>query len=153
MVDLVLPGYTNVYKTLFGGKLMELIDKAAAICAMRYCQQPVVTASVEAIDFHAPVKEGAIVRLIARIIYVGHTSVMVKTQVNSEDPTTGADEHCCTAFATLVAVDDQCKPQTVPALLVESEEDKQAWEEGLMIRKNTISRRALSFKIPKETIP
>ncbi len=52
MNDIVLPAYTNRYNALFGGKLMEMIDKAAAICAIRYCHENVVTASVEAVDFH-----------------------------------------------------------------------------------------------------
>jgi acyl-CoA hydrolase len=147
MCDLVLPSYTNVYNTLFGGKLMEIIDKAAAICAMRYCHEPVVTASVEAIDFHTPIKEGAIIQIIAKIIHVGQTSMMVKVNVKGEDPLTGKQEDCCTAFATLVAINKECKPTIVPALLVETEEEKQAWEEGLQIRKNTMSRREAANQV------
>ena len=75
---------------------------------------------------------------------------MVKTEVNSEDPITGKNEHCCTAYATLVTVDGQCQPRTVPALIVENEKNKQAWEEGLNIRKNTMSRREAALKIFKE---
>lgn len=147
MTDLVLPGYTNANQTLFGGKLMELIDKAAVICAMRYCRQPVVTASVEAIDFHAPIKEGAIIQLTATVIYTGQTSIMIKIQVTGEDPFRGKREYCCTAYATLVAINQAGQPQAVPPLLVETDEEKQAREEGLMIRKNTLSRRELARKL------
>jgi acyl-CoA hydrolase len=139
--DIVLPGYTNTYNTLFGGKLMELVDKAAAICSARFCHREVVTASIEAVDFHIPIKQGYFVKIYARLIHTGNTSMLVRVRVWGEEPLSGKSEQCCTAYVTMVAVDDRGKPVTVPELIVETDEEKRDREHGSRIRENTLERR------------
>ena len=145
--DIVLPGYTNVYNTLFGGKLMEMIDKAAGICSARYCHKPVVTASVEAVDFHIPIKAGYFVKLYAKVVYVGTSSMMVRVIVWGEEPLSGKIEHCCTAFLNMVAINKAGKPVSVPVLILETEEDKKDYNMALEIRKSTLARQE-RFKKP-----
>ncbi|MBN1696394.1 MAG: acyl-CoA thioesterase [Spirochaetales bacterium] len=139
--DIVLPGDTNKYNTLFGGRLMEMVDKAAAICSARYCHEEVVTASIEAVDFHIPIKEGYFVRITATLIFTGTSSMLVRVRVLGEEPVTGKSEHCCTAYVTMVAIDTGGKPKAVPPLLVETEEEKLDREEGYRIRESTQKRR------------
>ncbi|MBN2444612.1 MAG: acyl-CoA thioesterase [Spirochaetales bacterium] len=139
--DIVLPGYTNMYHTLFGGKLMEMIDKAAAICATRYCHELVVTASVEAIDFHVPIKVGYFVKLVAKVIFVGNSSMMIRVNVWGEEPLSGKNVHCCTAFVNMVAIDSNGNKVRVPGLITETEQEIQDLNEALEIRKSTLHRR------------
>ncbi|HUA26645.1 MAG TPA: acyl-CoA thioesterase [Steroidobacteraceae bacterium] len=58
MIEMVFPGETNHYGTLFGGRALALMDKAAFVAASRYARRSVVTACSERIDFHVPVREG-----------------------------------------------------------------------------------------------
>jgi acyl-CoA hydrolase len=145
--DIVLPGYTNMYQTLFGGKLMEMIDKAAAICATQYCHKSVVTASVEAVDFLVPIKLGYFVKLVAKIVYVGKSSMMVRVRVWGEEPTHNISDHCCTAFVNMIAIDNTGKKVAVPELAVESEQDIKDVAEALEIHKSTIARRKKTRKL------
>ena len=70
----VLPGNTNMHGTMFGGDVLALMDKTAAIAALRFCRQPVVTASTERIDFRTPIRLGDIIEAHARVIHTGRTS-------------------------------------------------------------------------------
>ena len=58
--DIVLPHQTNNFNTMFGGEVMAMMDKAAAIAGLRFCRQPLVTASSERIDFRTPIHAGEI---------------------------------------------------------------------------------------------
>ena len=62
MSEMVMPNDTNNLNTLFGGKLMNWMDVAAAICAHKHCNKTVVTASVDNISFKAPIQKGDIVK-------------------------------------------------------------------------------------------
>ncbi|NJM09063.1 acyl-CoA thioesterase [Candidatus Gracilibacteria bacterium] len=68
MADLVLPHQTNGYGTMFGGDVMAMMDKAAAIAALRFCRQPVVTASSERIDFRTPIRQGEIIEAHSKVV-------------------------------------------------------------------------------------
>jgi len=139
--DIVLPGYTNLFNTLFGGKLMEMVDKTAGICAARYCHKEVVTASVEAVDFHIPIKVGYFVKLCAKVIFVGTSSMMIRVNVWGEEPLSGECKHCCTAYVNMVAIDKRGRPIAVPGLLIETEKEKKDYEEAIRIRESTLVRR------------
>jgi acyl-CoA hydrolase len=72
----VLPNQTNNHNTMFGGEVMALMDRAAGIAALQFCRKPVVTASSERIDFRTPIQAGEIIEAVARVIYVGRTSII-----------------------------------------------------------------------------
>ena len=84
VTDIVLPHQTNNFNTMFGGEVMALMDKAAAIAGLRFCRQPLVTASSERIDFRTPIHAGEIIEAIARVIYVGRTSMIVRVHIYAE---------------------------------------------------------------------
>ena len=86
MTDLVMPQQINPLGSVFGGWVMALMDKAAAMAATRHCHGPVATASVDRIDFLAPMRLGHIVRLSATLTQVFSSSMEVEVEVQSEDP-------------------------------------------------------------------
>jgi acyl-CoA hydrolase len=140
-VHVVLPGDTNNHGGLFGGTLLQWMDKTAAIAAMRFCQRAVVTASLEGIDFRQPIHVGAMVEIIAQVIYTGRTSLVVQVAVYREH-LDGERLLCTSGFFSLVAVDDQDRPTPVPPLLVAGEAAQAAWSEGEAIRTRAAARRA-----------
>jgi acyl-CoA hydrolase len=117
MTEIVLPEDTNQYGNAWGGRVMALIDKAAAIAATRHCRTNVVTASVDSLIFRAPVRLGHILRLHASVNAAFRTSLEVGVSVSSEDPLSGLQAHCCTAWVTMVALDANGRPTPVPPLV------------------------------------
>src|SRR3954449_4725089 len=81
LIEVVFPQQTNHYGTLFGGQALALMDKAAFMVASRFSRLPVVTASTEKVDFHAPVKQGQLVELVSRIVRTGRTSITVEVEL------------------------------------------------------------------------
>lgn len=137
----VLPSDTNALGTVFGGVVVSWIDIAAAIAAQRHARRVVVTASVDALDFVAPVREGQIIELRAQVNYAGRTSMEVGVRVDSEDPLTGERAHTATAYLTFVALDEHGAPTLVPPLLLETEEDRRRCEEAQARRRHRLERR------------
>jgi len=139
MTEIVNPEDTNPLGTIFGGRVMELIDKAAAVASMRHCRAITVTASVERIDFISPIRLGMIVMVLASVNRTFRTSMEVGVKVLAEDPRTGAVTHTCTAYATMVALDGNGAAQPVPPLrLRTAEERRRARDAG---RRRRVRRR------------
>jgi acyl-CoA hydrolase len=130
MTEIVMPEDTNQYNHIWGGRVMALIDKAAAIAAIRHCRSNVVTASVDSLEFRAPVKLGHILRLYAAVNAAFGTSLEVGVKVVSEDPLTGRRAHCCTAYATMVSLDSDGRPVAVPRLLPGSPDERRRYRDA-----------------------
>jgi acyl-CoA hydrolase len=128
MTELVLPGQTNTMGNIFGGRVMQLIDIAAGVAAMRHARKTVVTVFVDQLHFKNPIKMGQIVILNAWVEYVGNTSMEVGVDVFSENPLTGERISTTTAHLTFVAIDKNGKPSQIPPLILETEEDKKRHE-------------------------
>ncbi len=67
MTEVVLPQDANVFGNILGGRVMHLVDIAAAITAHRHCRSIAVTASVDHIDFHNPIRIGEVIMLKASL--------------------------------------------------------------------------------------
>lgn len=126
--DHVLPPDTNNRNTIFGGKVMAFIDKVGAMTAMRHCRKPVVTASIDSMDFLAPILLGETVHLEACVTRAYHTSVEVYVTVHSEDLVAGTRKLTGSSYLTFVALDDEGRPTDVPPVVPETEEEKRQYE-------------------------
>jgi uncharacterized protein (TIGR00369 family) len=142
VTDIVLPNQTNNFNTMFGGEVMALMDKAAAIAALRFCRRPLVTASSERIDFRTPIHAGEIIEAIARVIYVGRTSMITRVHIYAEHPTKGEKRVCTTGYFSMVVVDPQRQGLPVPRLLLEDDAARAEWAIGEEIRRAIDARRA-----------
>jgi acyl-CoA hydrolase len=138
---LVLPGQTNALGTVFGGHVCAWLDLAGAVAAQRHCRRPVVTASMDDIHFHAPVKVGHIAVVRAQVNAVFRTSLEVGAEVWSEDPLTGDRHHTTTAYLTFVALDAIGQPAQMPALVPETPEEKAREAEGHARREARLVRK------------
>ena len=113
IIEMVFPGQTNHYGTLFGGQALALMDKAAFIAASRYARLTVVTASSEKCDFHVPIKQGQLVELHARVVKTGTTSMTVEVDLYSEELLTGRRRLGTRGHFVLVALDEHGKPTRI----------------------------------------
>lgn len=136
VIDVVMPGQTNHYGTLFGGVLMAMMDKAANIAAVRYCKSDCVTVNVDNIAFENPVKLGEIIIAKANLIYVGNTSLLVRVKVDAEGKTGERRTVIGCANLLFVAVGENGKPIAVPTPLLETEEQKRLFERGKLIKES-----------------
>lgn len=130
MTQLVLPSHTNSIGSVFGGTVMSWIDIAAAVCSQRHCNKETVTASIDRLDFVAPVYKGWVVNLKASVNYTSRTSMEIGVRVDAENPKTGETFHTASAYLTFVALGTMGKPTEVPALVLESDDDKRRYEQA-----------------------
>ncbi|WP_217586345.1 acyl-CoA thioesterase [Lentibacillus saliphilus] len=146
----VLPPDTNAHGTLFGGKLVAHIDDVAAIAAVRHARKPVVTASMDSVDFLAPVREGDSVCVEAFVTWTHQTSMEVFAKVVTEDLLTGARKVCTTAFLTFVALGEDGRPDVVPPVYPESEHEKKLHEQAAERAAHRKQRRKQSKEFAEE---
>ncbi len=142
MTEIVLPQHTNALGTVFGGTVMAWVDTAAAVCAMRHSRMQVVTASIDAMHFLAPIKLGWVVTIKAAVNFVAHSSCEIGIRITSENPITGEHYHTASAYATFVALDMNGKPASMPPLLLETDVERQRFEDGRHRRDERLRRKA-----------
>lgn len=124
MTELVLPSHTNALDSIFGGVIMSWMDICAAITAQRHASCDVVTASLDQLNFVAPVYKGWVVNLKSSVNFVAKTSMEVGVRIDAENPRTGERFHTASAYLTFVAVDKSGRPTPVPSLILETEEER-----------------------------
>jgi len=142
MTEIVLPEDTNARGSIFGGRVLALVDKCAAIVAMRHARSEVVTASLDSVDFRSGVRVGNVLVLNGRVNAVFGSSMEIEIEVHSEDPLTGARHLTTRAFVTMVAVGPLGRPAPAPRLkFVSDDERERAFAAGTR-RRERIARRA-----------
>jgi acyl-CoA hydrolase len=130
MSELVLPNDTNGLGNLMGGRLLHWMDICAAISSQRHSGGVCVTASVDNVEFHAPILQSEIVVLESRVNRAFRTSMEIEISVDAENPRTGQKRRCNRAFYTFVAVGEGGKPIPVPQLIPETDEEKERYEQA-----------------------
>ena len=140
----VFPNDANPGGTMFGGRVMEIMDASAAMAAARYSEtvNP-VTASVEALRFRLPVQVGDTLKTNSKVVYTGRTSIIVKVDVIHYEQGLSAGELCTNAHFFFVALDNEKRPTSVPTLAVTTDAGKRAWKIASEIREQ-----ALRFDCP-----
>ncbi len=121
-LELVLPDQANHYGTLFGGRALGLMGKAAFIAATRRARAPVVMASADKTEFHVPVRVGEIVELSARVVRVGRSSMTVTVEMVAEALVSGSRRLAVRGAFEMVAVDGAGRPVAIPRLATKPQE-------------------------------
>jgi acyl-CoA hydrolase len=128
--ELALPYDANPLGNLLGGRVMHLVDLAAALAATRHARKPVVTASVDSMHFLHPVHIAELLILRSSVNRVFHTSMEVGVKVETENLMTGKKLHTCSAFLTFVALGEDGRPTPVLPVIPETEEEKRRYREA-----------------------
>lgn len=144
MTQLVLPTHTNALDTVFGGTVMSWIDIAAAIAAQRHSSKDVVTASIDQLNFIAPIRKGWVVNLKASVNFTSKTSMEIGVRVDAENPRTSESFHTASAYLTFVALGSDGKPTAVPELILESETEKRRYADAQRRREQRLAHRKFS---------
>ena len=140
-LDIVFPNHANPLGTLFGGRVLELMDINASIACQRFCRQAVVTASTEPVDFRNPIYVGEIIELKSRVAWTGKTSMIVRCEVHGENPLSGERRLCTIGHLNFVAIGVDGRPTTVPALEVKTSLERHHFEVAQAVREAMLLRR------------
>lgn len=145
--ELMMPQHVNNLGNVFGGVVLAMVDRAAAVVAMRHAGQGCVTVSIDRVDFREPIYAGELVTCEARVTFVGRTSMELGVRVLAENLFTGVSRHTNTCFLTFVAIDTNGRPVPVRPLALETDEDRRRFREGQRRRE---VRRALAEELGEE---
>ena len=131
IAEFALPIYANPLGYLLGGRIMHLVDLAAATAAMRHARRSVVTASVDSMTFLHPVRIGQLVTLKSSVNRVFRSSMEVGVKVTVEDLRTGEVQHTNSCYLTFVALDDETgRPVAVPPVIPETAVEQRRYAEA-----------------------
>ena len=129
MTQIVMPFHTNGARgVLFGGVVMQWIDVCGGVAAMRHARGPVLTASIDRLDFLTPIHLGDVVILRAQVNYAARTSMEIGCRVETEDLRTGERRNTTKAYLTFVAVDENGRPRPITPLCLETDDDRRRHE-------------------------
>lgn len=126
VADLMMPHQANGLRnpSVFGGVIMSMVDRCAALSAMRHCGGQATTLSIDRILFKEPIRVGELVEVRSRVVHVGRTSMSVLADVYAEQIASGVRRHTNECFLTFVHLGDDGKPAPVPPLRLETQEDR-----------------------------
>lgn len=141
MSELMMPHMANVLGHVFGGVLLSLVDRAAAVTAIRHARQPCVTVSVDRVDFLEPIHVGELVTAMASVNFVGRTSMEIGVRIEAENPVTGVRRHTNSCYLTFVAIDGTGRPVPVARLLPETEAEQRRFAAGERRRRRRLEER------------
>ena len=128
MTEIVLPNDTNGLGNLMGGRLMYLMDKCAAVTAQRHAERVCVTAAVDSVEFHAPIRNGEVVIIESWVNRAFRTSMEIELEVVAENPRRGTRRICNRAFFTFVALDREGQPTPIPQLEPTTDDERERYE-------------------------
>lgn len=141
MTEIVLPEDSNSRGSIFGGRVLALIDKCAAVAALRHARSDVATVAMDSVEFRAAVRVGDILVLEGRVNAAFGSSMEVEVTVHAEDPPSGRRTLTTTAFVTMVALGADFRPSAVPTLDVVTEDDRRRAAEAAERRRVRLAGR------------
>ena len=151
-VYMVFPNDLNANNTVFGGRIMAMMDRIAAVVADRHSRQVCVTVSVDDVHFLAPAKGGDTLVFSTSVNRAWNTSMEIGVRVMAENNYTQESRHVLSAYMTFVAVDAAGKPVPVPPLIPETPIEKTRYEEAQLRRANRLqhSQNVQKFRETKD---
>ena len=139
--EFALPNDANTFGNVLGGKVMHLVDLAAALAGVRHARCPVVTASIDHMSFLHPVHIGELIVLRSSVNRVFRTSMEIGVRVEVENLITGEIRHTSSAYLTFVAVDEQGQRTSIPQVIPETDAEKRRYEEAQQRRQYRLKLR------------
>lgn len=148
MTVLTTPDMTNFYGHVHGGAMLKLLDEVAFACASRYAHHYVVTLSVDQVVFREPMHVGELVTFLASVNYTGNTSLEVGIRTIAENILVKTSRHVMTCYFTMVALDENNCPTSVPPLTVTTADERRRYEAAALRRgfRKEVERRSLEIR-------
>jgi len=142
MAEVIFPNDANPLGNLMGGRLMQLIDVAGAMAAHRHSRSYVVTASMDHLDFLAPVAVGDLLVLKSSVNRAFKTSMEIGVKCWVENYITGQTRHISSAYLTFVAVDLEGSRLPVPPVIPETPEEQRRYDGAGRRREHRMAEQA-----------
>jgi len=127
VLDEVFPGHTNALNTLFGGRLMAIMDTAAGMVASKFAHRVFVTVSVDALKFKRPAFQGDIIRTTAKVVWTSPRTVGVHVTSCRLSRSEWVGEEICSGFFFMVAIDETMKPVEIPQFEPKTDDEREMW--------------------------
>ena len=143
VADLMMPHQANGLRrpSVFGGVIMSMVDRCAALSAMRHCGGQTTTLSIDRILFKEPIRVGELVEIRSRVVHVGRSSMSVLANVYAEEIASETRRHTNECWLTFVRLDDEGKPAPVPRLKLETAEDQVLHDIAARRREQSLAER------------
>ncbi|HEX9506217.1 MAG TPA: acyl-CoA thioesterase [Acidimicrobiia bacterium] len=141
MAELMMPQHANLMGNVFGGVILALVDRVAAVCAIRHSHRQCVTVSVDKVDFREPIHVGELITAFARVNFAGKTSMEVGVKIVTENVLTGEKRHTNSCYVTYVALDDKGRPTEVPPIVPQTPDEKRRYERAAKRRATRVMDR------------
>lgn len=139
--ELMMPQDANILGHVFGGAILALMDKCAAVAAFRHARSNCVTASIDRVDFREPIHVGDLVVMQASVNFAGRTSMEIGVRVEAEDLLTGRRRHTNSCYLTFVAIDRNGRPVDVPPVIPETDAEKRRYAHAQERRRRRLEER------------
>ena len=127
VLDEGFPAHTNALNTLFGGRLMAIMDTAAGMVASKFAHRVFVTVSVDALKFKRPAFQGDIIRTTARVVWTSPSTVGVHVTSCRLSRSEWVGEEICSGFFFMVAIDETMEPVQIPQFEPKTDDEKEMW--------------------------
>jgi len=141
MSELMLPQHANIMGNVFGGVILSLVDRVAAVAAIRHAGKQCVTVSVDKVDFKEPIHVGELLTALARVNFAGRTSMEVGVKILAENVLTGEKRHTNSCYVTYVALDEDGVPTEVPPVIPETPDEKRRYNRAAKRRASRVMDR------------
>lgn len=141
LIEEVFPQDTNSYDTLFGGRLLSVMDKAAGIACSKFAHREFVTISIDTLTFKAPARQGDLIEVTGRVVFTSTHTAGVKVTACAMTKSDWETRVICEGYFFMVAIDSMMRPIPIPQLKPESEDEMNEWAIAEEIRNNMLSKR------------
>ena len=138
IIEEVFPQDTNSYGTLFGGRLMSLMDKAAGIVCSKFAHREFVTISIDTLKFLRPAHQGDLIEITSKVVFTSTHSAACRVIAKRINKSDWKGEDICTGYFFMVAIDSQMRPIPIPQFTPDSDEEMKLWNEAKSIREEMI---------------
>lgn len=139
--EIMMPQHANILGNVFGGVILSMMDRAAAVAAIRHARSICVTVSVDRVDFREPIHVGDLVIMKASVNYAGRTSMEVGVRVDAENLLNGVRRHTNSCYLTFVAIDRNGRPVAVPRLIPETKAEQRRMAAAAERRRRRLEER------------
>ena len=139
LIEEVFPQDTNAYNTLFGGRLLSLMDKAGGIACAKFAHREFVTISIDTLTFIAPARQGDLLEVSGQVVYTSSHTACTKVTAYTMSKATWEKSIICEGYFFFVAIDSMMRPIPIPQFVVEEEEERIDWERAKDIREHMLA--------------
>ncbi len=134
LIEHIFPGDTNDHDTLFGGRLLSIMDKAEGIACSKFAHREFVTISIDTLKFIAPARQGDLLEVTGKVVFTSTHTACTKVTAMAVDKATWKKKKICEGYFFFVAIDSMMRPIPIPQLTVENEDEQKDWDHAQRIR-------------------